>query len=213
MKDKPRIEGIDPRAPEPALINKAADILKCGGLVIYPTKNLYGLGADAKNPDSVKKVFEIKKRDLKNPVSILIARRQEVYAYAGDISDTAEKIMDRFWPGGITLVFKAKPGLPDILTAGTGTVGIRLPAHPVAAALAKASGCALTATSANLSGAPGHGRIRDIDRAVAMAAGLILDAGTLEPGTGSTIIDVTCEPPNILRHGSVAAGALSGAMK
>ncbi|MFO7839811.1 MAG: L-threonylcarbamoyladenylate synthase [Desulfosalsimonadaceae bacterium] len=203
MKDKPRIEQIDPLGPEQEIIRRAADIIAAGGLVIYPTRSLYGLGVDAQNPGAVKRVFEVKKRAPANPVSILISDRQVLDGFVEDISDTAERIMDRFWPGGITLVLRAKTGVPGILTAGTGTVAIRLPAHPAAAALAEATGSAITATSANLSGDPGGRRIRDITRAVKEAVDLVLDAGTLEPGTGSTILDVTCEPPKILRHGPV----------
>lgn len=128
--------------------------------------------------------------------------------YAEHVSDTAQMIMDRLWPGGITLVFNAKPGLPDILTAGTQTIGIRLPANPAASALAKAAKIPVTATSANLAGDPGPGRISDIDTALIKAVDLVLDAGTLEPGTGSTILDVTCDPPGILRHGSVTSQVL-----
>ncbi|MFW6011074.1 MAG: L-threonylcarbamoyladenylate synthase [Desulfosalsimonas sp.] len=208
MTDNSCIARINPAAPDPALIRRAAKIIADGGLVIYPTRNLYGLGADAKNRKAVKRVFEIKKRTFKNPVSVLISSRRDVYMYAEDISNTAERIMDRFWPGGITLVFKAKPGLPDILTAGTQTIGIRLPANPAAAALAKAAETPVTATSANLAGNPGPGRISDIDAALIKAADLVLDAGTLEPGTGSTILDVTCDPPGILRHGRVTSQAL-----
>lgn len=208
MTDKTRIARINPAAPDPALIRRAAEIIAGGGLVIYPTRNLYGLGADAKNREAVKRVFEIKKRELKNPVSILISSRRDVYVYAEDISETAERIINRLWPGGITLVFKAKPGLPDILTAGTQTIGIRLPAHPAASALAKAADAPVTATSANLAGDHGPGRISDIDKDLIKAVDLVLDAGTLEPGDGSTILDVTCEPPEILRHGRVTSAAL-----
>lgn len=208
MTDNSCIARINPAVPDPALIRRAAKIIADGGLVIYPTRNLYGLGADAKNRKAVKRVFEVKKRTFKNPVSVLISSRRDVYMYAEDISNTAERIMDRFWPGGITLVFKAKPGLPDILTAGTQTIGIRLPANPAAAALAKAAETPVTATSANLAGNPGPGRISDIDAALIKVADLVLDAGTLEPGTGSTILDVTCDPPGILRHGRVTSQAL-----
>lgn len=213
MKDKPGTEPIDPLAPDPDLIQKAAGIIAAGGLVIYPTRNLYGLGADAQNPGAVRRVFDIKKRKPDNPVSILIPDRQALDTYAEHVSHAAGKIMDRFWPGGITLVFSAKPGLPEMLTAGTRTVGIRLPEHPVAAALAKAAGRAITATSANLSGQPGAGRVKDISRSVTKAVDLVLDAGTLEPGTGSTILDVTCDPPEIIRQGPVKEEDLQSLIK
>lgn len=205
MTDKPRVARIDPLAPDPELIKRASDIIAGGGLVIYPTMSLYGLGADAEDPKAVEKIFEVKKREPENPVSILIADRLALDRYAKGVSDAAEKVMDRFWPGGITLVFRAKPGLPPILTAGTHTVGIRLPFHPVASALAKTAAAAITATSANLSGRPAAGRISDIGRDLTETADLVLDAGTLDTGPGSTILDVTCDPPKILRQGRVKA--------
>ncbi|MCF8025142.1 MAG: threonylcarbamoyl-AMP synthase [Desulfobacteraceae bacterium] len=213
MKDKPQIARIDPLSPDPGLIRRAADIITIGGLVIYPTRNLYGLGVKAANPGAVKKVFEVKNRAPDNPVSILISDRGALNTYAADVSDAARSIMDRFWPGGITLVFRAQPDLPRRLTAGTQTVGIRLPAHPVATALVKAAGTAITATSANLSGHFGVRGISDIGRQLTEAVDLVLDAGTLEPGEGSTILDVTCDPPRVIREGWVTANDLRALMQ
>lgn len=176
--------------------------------MVFPTRSLYGLGADALNPDAVDRVFSAKNRPPKNPVSILISSRDMLENFVAEIPDAACKVMDRFWPGGITLVFRAAPGLPANLTANTGTIGIRLPSHPTAAALVRAAGTPVTATSANISNAPGAGRVSEISDPVARAADMILDAGALAPGSGSTILDVTCDPPAILRQGAVSEARL-----
>jgi L-threonylcarbamoyladenylate synthase len=113
--------------------------------------------------------------------------------------------MDAFWPGRLTLVFEARNSLPDQLTAQTGKIGIRLPGHPVAAAIARQVKGPVTGTSANISGQPGCCRAQDLDPAIAGQLGLILDAGTLIGGIGSTVVDVTSTPPQILREGAVTA--------
>ncbi|MFW6284667.1 MAG: L-threonylcarbamoyladenylate synthase [Desulfosalsimonas sp.] len=208
MRDKAPISRIDVRFPDPAVIGAAAGCIRRGGLVIFPTRSLYGLGADALNPEAVDRVFSAKNRPAKNPVSILIGSPDLLENFVAEISDSAQRIIDRFWPGGITLVFRAVPGLPKNLTANTGTIGIRLPAHPAAAALVRAAGTAVTATSANTSNAPGAGRVSDISDPVARAAHMILDAGPLAAGSGSTILDVTCEPPAVLRQGAVSESRL-----
>lgn len=208
MRDKARISRIDARFPDPAVIEAAAGCIRSGGLVIFPTRSLYGLGADALNPDAVDRVFAAKNRPAKNPVSILISSRDLLENFVAEIPDAARRVMDQFWPGGITLVFRAAPGLPKNLAANTGTIGIRLPAHPAAAALVRAAGTPVTATSANISNAPGARRVSEISDPVARAAGMILDAGPLAAGSGSTILDVTCDPPVILRQGAVSEARL-----
>ncbi|MCF8037621.1 MAG: threonylcarbamoyl-AMP synthase [Desulfobacteraceae bacterium] len=206
------IRSVDPRAPAPDLIEQAAALIRGGQAVIYPTRCLYGLGADALNPAAVDRVFRIKQRAADNPVSVLVADREMLKACAAEIPEDAEKIMQSFWPGGITLVFRAGHMLPRALTGATGTIGIRMPAHPVARALAAAVQRPITATSANISGQTGPREIETIPGTVTEAAGLVLDAGELEPGIGSTILDVTCTPPRILREGAVAASDLRSLM-
>lgn len=208
LRDKAPISRIDARFPDPAVIEAAAGWIRRGGLVVFPTRSLYGLGADTLNPDAVDRVFSAKNRPPKNPVSILISSRDMLENFVAEIPDAACKVMDRFWPGGITLVFRAAPGFPANLTANTGTIGIRLPSHPTAAALVRAAGTPVTATSANISNAPGAGRVSEISDPVARAADMILDAGALAPGSGSTILDVTCDPPAILRQGAVSEARL-----
>jgi L-threonylcarbamoyladenylate synthase len=204
-----RICAIDAKDPDRAVILEAADIVRKGGVIVFPTRNLYGLGADAFNPDAVARLFRIKRRPPEKPVSILVASRMEVERLAADIPTAALKLMDRFWPGRLTIVLAARPDLPPGLTAGTGKIGIRVPEHPAAVALLAALGRALTGTSANLSGMPGVHRIPDLPESFIKDVDRILDAGELKTGIGSTVVDVTTYPPVVLREGEVGRQELA----
>ena len=200
-----KIRQINPGEPEPDFISEAGEMIATGGIVAFPTKNLYGLGADAFNFEAVEKIFTIKQRPPQMPLLILIKHRRELNRVVRKVPPVAEYIMDRFWPGGITLVFEAKAELPLNLTAKSGKIGVRLPAHPVAAALVKAAINPITGTSANLSGESGCSRVSELAASIRDSLDLILDAGPLPPGVGSSVIDVTVEPFRFLREGSVSA--------
>ena len=145
---------INPENPEPDRIDEAVAILKSGGVIAFPTETFYGLGADARNESAIKKIFGIKGRDFKNPILVVIGDGRHLDTFAAEIPAAARKLMDRFWPGPLTLVFKAASSVSPMLTAGSGKIGIRLTSHPIAMELSKRLGGPLTATSANLSGAP-----------------------------------------------------------
>jgi len=195
---------IDPADPAPAILSKAAGVLSAGGVLVFPTRSLYGLGVDAFNEKAVEKLFRIKGRPAGKPVLVLIHDLGQLGSLVIDVPETARHLIRRFWPGRVTLVFHAGKGLPQKLTAGTGKIGVRLAGHPVAARLAAAFGHPITGTSANRSGRPGAFRVPDLDPGIRNAVDLILDAGPLKGGAGSTILDVTCDPPRILREGVVS---------
>jgi L-threonylcarbamoyladenylate synthase len=199
-----KIYKINPDDPNIEIIQEAADIIKKGGVIAFPTRCLYGLGADAFNAEAVDRIFKIKQRPAEKPILILIDDSKRLEHLVTRVSDDAEDIMERFWPGNVTLIFDASARVPDYLTAGTGKIGIRLAGHPVAAALARAIQGPLTGTSANLSGQPGCHRIEDLPPAVTGQLDLFLDAGPLEGGRGSTVVDVTGEVPRVLREGVVS---------
>ena len=199
------IRELNPTTPEPEIIAQAAAVIRQGGVLAFPTRCLYGLGADAFNPEAVERVVKIKQRPELNPILVLIDSKEQLESLVLHIPPTADAIMDAFWPGRVTLVFEARNSLPDQLTAQTGKIGVRLPGHPAAFALVKHVKGPLTGTSANLSGQPGCARAQDLDPAIADQLGLILDAGTLSGGIGSTVVDVTVNPPQIIREGQVAA--------
>jgi len=186
------------------MIQDAAAVIRKGGVIAFPTRCLYGMGADAFNPEAVGRIFKIKQRNAQNPILILIDDPARLKPLVTHISVPAKIIAERFWPGRVTLVFDASARVPDYLTAGTGKIGVRLAGHPVAAALAAAIQGPVTGTSANISGCPGCHQIGDLMPEVAQQLDLILDAGPLEGGRGSTVVDVTGEVPRVLREGNVS---------
>ena len=195
---------VDPEHPDPKAITKAAAKMTAGGVIAFPTCCLYGLGADAFNAGAVDRIYEIKQRPAQKPILILIDHRRQLKRLIRHESKTASRIMDHFWPGKVTLVFEALSVVPEYLTAGTGKIGIRQPRHPVAAALVKAFEGPVTGTSANLSGGSGCHQIADLDPRVVRKLDLILDAGPLKGGSGSTVVDVTGKTPRVLRQGEVS---------
>lgn len=194
MPDHHKIIRVDPVRPAPQSIQKAGTTLAQNGVVIFPAQCLYGVAANALVPQTVEKVFQIKQRPADNPVLILIRSQDHLPALVKYIPDQALQLMDRFWPGHLTLVFEAADHISPRLTAGTGKIGIRLPGHPVAWALVNAVDFPVTGTSANISGQPGCTRADRLPGSIVSRADLILDAGPVKGGMGSSIVDVTCTP-------------------
>jgi L-threonylcarbamoyladenylate synthase len=196
---------IDPASPDPKIIKQAGKIIQNGGVVIFPAKCLYGIAVRALDDHVPARVFDLKQRPLDKPILVLIPDKAMLPDLITAIPETAARLLAAFWPGNLTLIFEARDHIPKILTAGTGRIGIRLPSHPVAKALVECVGFPITGTSANLSGNAGCSRPEHLDPAVTAAVDLILDAGTLKGGPGSTIVDVTFSPVRILRQGEVSA--------
>jgi L-threonylcarbamoyladenylate synthase len=199
-----KVYKINHEHPEPEIIQRAGTAIKQGGIIAFPTRCLYGLGADAFNADAVDRIFKLKKRPYQKPILVLVDRRIQLERLVSHVSKAAARIMDQFWPGRVTLIFEAADTVPHYLTAGTGKIGIRLPGHPVAAALVDSFGGPLTGTSANISGRPGCRRIEDFDSQLIQQLDIVLDAGPLKGGTGSTVLDVTQDMPRVLREGEVS---------
>ncbi len=198
-----KIVAVDPHHPAPEIIEQAADRLRRGGLLVFPTRGLYGLGADAFNPQAVGRVFTIKKRDPRNPLLVLIDETRWLDSLVEPPGDAARHLMQHFWPGQVTFVLNARKGLPQGLTSESGKIGVRQAGHPVALALVKALGRPITGTSANLSGTDGCTAIHALDPALLTAADQVLDCGILMGGPGSTVVDVTIKPPLVLRQGVI----------
>lgn len=157
------------------------------------------------NPIAVERIIEIKQRPPDNPILVLIHSKKQLDKLVKKIPPNADAIMEGFWPGKVTLVFDARDTLPGLLTAQTGKIGVRLPGHPVAAAILQQIKGSVTGTSANVSGCPGCNSLTDMDPQITGQVDLVLDAGMLQGGVGSTVVDVTVEPPRILREGQVTA--------
>jgi L-threonylcarbamoyladenylate synthase len=201
---------IDPEDPDLSLIYEAADRIKKGGIIVFPTRTLYGIGVDAFNDRAVNRVFKVKQRAVHNSLSVLVKSINDVSSLAAEIPSVADKFMEIFWPGSLTIVFKARPDVPSNLTAGTGKIGIRVPEHPVAVMLVAALDNPLTGTSANLSGHPGVDRIANLPSEIIDKVDRVIDSGKLKGGMGSTVVDVTTDPPTIIREGEVSEKELLG---
>jgi L-threonylcarbamoyladenylate synthase len=212
MKSGHNIRTIDALHPDPDLIAAACRVIQSGGIVAFPTSFLYGLAADAFNRSAVEKVRRMKNRPGHKPILLLVRHRDEVASLVADIPPQAVQLMDRFWPGTVTLVFVAAGAIPGHLTSGSGKIGVRVPAHPVARALVNGLEKPITGTSANLSGQPGVDSATGLHETLVEPPDLILDAGKLKGGKGSTVVDVSVFPPLILREGAVPARAIFSAL-
>lgn len=209
---------IDPPFPKAISIpreeiSRAAVIIRRGGLVIIPTRGLYGIAADILNPAAVARVFALKGRHAGKPLLALINHRDMLTMLVKSIPPRAERLMQQFWPGQVTIVLNAVPGLPEGMCSEDGNIGVRWVAHPVADALVTAVGRPITGTSANLSGDKGAATIDEIPRQVFDSVDMVLDAGELAGGPGSTVVDVTGESPLVLRQGAVPADTITAALK
>ncbi len=212
MKISPKIIRVDSDRPQREAITQAAAVIQSGGAVVFPTTCLYGLGADATNRQAVERLFEIKQRPTGKPILVLIHTLTQLQQLVRFVPVAAEKLINRFWPGQVTLIFHARRSLPEGLTAGSAKIGVRLAAHPTAIELLQALGRPVTGTSANLSDQPGCASISELDQVIADGVDLILDAGRLAGGLGSTIVDVTVNPPVVIREGAVAASRIQAAL-
>ena len=188
----------------PDKIKQAGKIIRNQGIVIFPAQCLYGLAANALDPQAIQRVFDLKLRPQSNPILVLIQAPEDLENFVKKIPDSARILMEKFWPGNLTLVFEAAEKVSPQLTAHTGKIGIRIPSHPVARALVQQAQGPITGTSANLSGQPGCDQVCNIPSAILDGADMILDSGLLKGGAGSTIVDVTCDPVLILRQGIIA---------
>jgi len=189
-------------------IMEVVRIMKEGGVIAYPTETFYGLGADIRNAQALEKIYTIKGRDFDKPISIIIGSREDLTTFAGDITPAAETLMDRFWPGGITLLFNASQDVPGKLTAKTGKIGIRLSSNPVATLLAQRLSGAITATSANRSGQEECVSIDEVMDSIGKSLDAVIDGGRTPGGAGSTIVDTTVDPPVIVREGIIPSSAI-----
>lgn len=202
-----RLVTVDPHHPDEQAIAEAAAVIRSGGLVAFPTETVYGLGADALNPSAVQGIFRAKGRPGDNPLIVHLADPGELPA-VGVPLPRVEPLARRFWPGPLTLVLPRTPAVPDVTTAGLNTVAVRVPDHPVAVALIRASGCPIAAPSANRSGRPSPTRAAHVWADLHGRIDMILDGGEAGIGLESTVLDLTQNPPVLLRPGGVTVEEL-----
>lgn len=190
----------------------AADALRRGLLVAMPTETVYGVAADATNREAVKKVFDLKGRPPENPLIVHVATFDQVLPLVQDVPAAAKVLADRFWPGPLTLVLPKSGLVPPEVTAGLDTVAVRMPKHPVALSLILATGKPLAAPSANPFTQLSPTRAEHIDSELAKGIALVLDGGPCYVGLESTVVDLTLDPPAILRPGGVSRGDIQAAL-
>lgn len=193
------LDGTNPRA-----LRYAGAELRAGRVVAFPTETVYGLGADALNERAVAEVFAIKNRPYFDPLIVHLPNREAAALYAVDLDDRTLALMDKFWPGPLTLVVKKRPLIPDLVTAGLDTVALRVPAHPVALALLQVAGVPIAAPSANPFGYVSPTTALHVQELLGDAIDVILDGGPCPIGVESTVCALTDETPVILRPGGVA---------
>lgn len=193
-------------------IEKAAKIIRKGGLVAFPTETVYGLGADAMNADAVGRIYEAKGRPSDNPMIVHISRASDIGQLTPMLSPQIVEIIDNFWPGPLTIVVKKKPDVPDRTTGGLDTVAVRLPDSEVARALISASCCPIAAPSANLSGGPSPTRAQDVIDDMNGRIDAIITGEDCRVGIESTVLDLSGEEPVILRPGIITAEAIEAAL-
>ena len=181
-----------------------AKIIKNGGLVIFPTETVYGVGANGLNKNAIKKIYEAKQRPLNKPISLLVSNIDMIENVAKDITNIEYSIIEKFFPGPLTIILKKKETIPDILTAGSDTIGIRMPANDIALNLINYAGVPLATPSANLSGKPSGTNLNDIIKDFDGNVDCFIDDGPSKIGLASTIVKVVDGVPHILRQGSIS---------
>lgn len=185
------------------VMEQAGEILKSGGLVAFPTETVYGLGANALDEEAAKKTYAAKGRPSDNPLIVHIADIRDLQVIVKNISEKAMRVMDTFWPGPLTLIFEKADCVPDGTTGGLGTVAVRMPSNPIALALIRAGGGYVSAPSANTSGRPSPTSAQHVMDDLDGKIDMVIDGGSVEIGVESSILDMTVEPPMILRPGAI----------
>jgi L-threonylcarbamoyladenylate synthase len=185
-------------------IQKGIHLLNQGGIVAFPTDTVYGLGADATNECAVERVYELKQRPRYLPLPVLLADAAQIASIAGAVSDIAWLLARHFWPGGLTLVLPKGPSVSEKISAGGGTVAVRVPNHPIPVALIRGLGLPIVGTSANLSGRPSVLTAKEVSEQLGDRVDLIINGGRCPGGVESTVVDVTKDVPVILREGAIS---------
>lgn len=203
---------VNPQKPQIDAIRIAANVIRKGGLVAFPTETVYGLGANALDSNAVASIFKAKERPADNPVIVHIASKKDLYRLTKSVPPKAEKLAAKFWPGPLTLVLKRSNTVPDVTVAGLDAVGIRMPNNKIALALVRMSGVPIAAPSANRAGRPSPTTAQHVIDDLAGRIDVVLDGGSTRVGVESTVIDMTSRIPQILRPGGTSFEELIAAL-
>ncbi len=200
-------------AQEEAALHRAGEIMRAGGLVAFPTETVYGLGGDALNPESSRRIYAAKGRPSDNPLIVHICDFEDIYPIAAEVTEEVQKLAEVFWPGPLTMILEKSDKVPYETTGGLDTVAIRMPSNPVARKLISYGGGYVAAPSANTSGKPSPTVAKYVIEDMMGKIDMIVDGGEGEIGLESTIVDMTVSPPQILRPGYITAEMLSEALQ
>jgi L-threonylcarbamoyladenylate synthase len=204
---------INAQSPEPQLLEQAAGVLRRGGVVAAPTDTVYGLLADPANEAAVQSIYQIKGREPRRPLILLVSNIQMAKRLFSEISPLAQKAMQHFWPGGLTIILPAPPAIPKALLGGGNTIGLRWPNHAVVMGLIEKAGFPLASTSANLSGQPPAREASVVLQSLEGEIDLLIDAGPAPLGGPSSVLDFSAgESPRLLRPGSISRGQLEAVL-
>ena len=185
-------------------LNEAAGLIRKGEVVAFPTETVYGIGANGLDQNAIKKIYEAKQRPLNKPISLLVSNIDMIESVAKDITDIEYSIIKNFFPGPLTIILKKKEIVPDLLTAGSDTIGIRMPANDIALNLINHAGVPIATPSANISGKPSGTNLKDIIKDFDGNVDCFIDDGPSKIGLASTIVKVIDGVPHILRQGSIS---------
>jgi L-threonylcarbamoyladenylate synthase len=203
---------VDPQCPAPAVLTAALAVLRRGGVVAYPTDTVYGLAVDAMRPDAIARLYAVKGRPESKALPVIIGALPQLDAVVATVPAIAKRLMAAFWPGPLTLLLPPHPRVPTALLGDSDRIGVRWPASTLSQQLAMGLGGAITASSANRSGAPTVLTAAEILAQLDQALDLVLDAGAMMSPVVSTILDVTIEPPCLYRPGKIAQHALEAVL-
>lgn len=185
-------------------LKKPAEVIKQGGIVIFPTETVYGIGTNGMDSQAIEKLYKIKERPYHKPISLLVSDIHMVNSVAKDITDLEYKLMESFFPGPLTIILKKKNIVPDILTAGQNTIGVRIPSGKIARKLIEYVGKPIATSSANISGKPSKTNMKNVMEEFKEQVDYFIDGGKSEIGIASTVIQVIDGIPTILREGSIS---------
>lgn len=185
-------------------LKEAAEVIKQGGIVIFPTETVYGIGTNGVDSKAIEKLYKIKERPYHKPISLLVSDIHMVNLVAKDITNLEYKLMEKFFPGPLTMILKKRDIVPDILTAGQNTIGVRIPSGKIARKLIEYVGKPIATSSANISGKPSKTNMKNMMKEFKEQVDYFIDSGESEIGIASTVIQVIDGIPNILREGSIS---------
>jgi L-threonylcarbamoyladenylate synthase len=193
-------------------LDHVAQVLEAGQLVVVPTDTVYGLAAALDRLDAIGRIYEVKRRPPERPIALLVDRIADVEQVSAEIPALAKRLMEKLWPGAVTLVLPRGPSVPDIVAAGGPTVAVRMPDHPVPRALIRRLGAPMPTTSANRSGQPSPVTAQEALAEIGDDVAIVLDSGPAPGGVDSTVIDLTATPPRVLRLGALSVDTIEGVL-